>query len=74
MFRTTPLHLGVDNSLAVSNLKEIIDGTRTANSKPWELIPHGDIWKNVEQAIQQRGPGTTRITKVKGHATEQHIL
>ena len=69
-----PLHLGVDNSLAVSNLNKIINGTRTANSKPWELIPHGDIWKKVEQAIQQRRPGTTRITKDKGHAAQQHII
>ena len=28
----------------------------------------------VDEAIQQRGPGTTRITKVKGHATEHHII
>ena len=33
----------------------------------------GDLWKKVESAVTQRGPGTTRVTKVKGHATEDHI-
>ena len=74
LFRTTPLHVGVDNSLAVPTLSKIINGTRTSNSKPWELIPHGDIWKKLGEAIQQRGTETTRITKVKGHATPQHII
>ena len=68
------MHLGVDNSLAVATIGRIINGTRTSNSKPWEPTPHGDIWKKVEKAIQERGPETTRISKVKGHATQQHII
>ena len=73
LFRPTPLHIGVDDALAVANLNRIIQGTRTEAAKPWVLIPHGGIWKTVEAAKKQRGPGTPRVTKVEGHATAQHV-
>ena len=41
--------------------------------KPWELINDGDLWKVAWVMLKQRGMGTVRVTKVKGHATEEHV-
>ena len=71
--RHIPLHIGVDNALAVRNSNRIINGLQGTYNKQWKLHANGDIWRKIDKAIQQRGEGTTRVTKLKGHANGQHV-
>ena len=68
-----PLNVGVDNALAVSTANRIIHGLQTKYRKPWELQPNGDIWANFKNTLDEAGQGATKVTKLKGHATQQHI-
>ena len=47
LLRPVAVHMGVDNSNAVGLLCKILHGHRGKFSKPWELIPHWDIWQKV---------------------------
>ena len=73
LLRPAPLHVGVDNPLAVTNLNEIIHGSRAQSAKAFERTHHGDTRKKIETAVRERGPGTTKVTNVKGRATERHV-
>ena len=53
--------------------KKIKHGLHTRYSKPWELQANGDIWRKTEKIIEERGPGTTKVTKLKGHAEQHHV-
>ena len=33
----------------------------------------GDLWELAWQAVLERGPDAQKVSKVKGHATQQHI-
>ncbi len=33
----------------------------------------GDLWEMFAKAVEKRVPGNTRISKVKGHATQQMV-
>ena len=68
------MQLGVDNSLAVSTQSRTINGTWTPKSKPWELIPRGDIWNKCVESYSANGPDTTKISKANGHAAQQRII
>ena len=50
-----------------------IHGLHTRYSKPWELQANGDIWRKFEKIIDERGQGTTKVTKLKGHAEQHHV-
>ena len=39
----------------------------------WMLINDGDLWEQVWQNLTARKDCTTKITKVKGHATKDHV-
>ena len=73
LMRPISLNIGVDNAFAVPIANRIIHGLHTKHRKPWELQPNGDIWCTIEQIIDERGEGTTKVTKLNGHATQQHI-
>ena len=49
LMRPTPLHVGIDNALAVSTANRIIHGLQSKFCKPWELQPNGDIWAKIEK-------------------------
>ena len=39
----------------------------------WALQNDGDLWQQFWRQVQARGPHSIRITKVKGHATEEMV-
>ena len=41
--------------------------------RPYSLDKDGDIWESFQNLIQQKGPDTVMLTKVKGHATEEMV-
>jgi hypothetical protein len=81
------LHIGTDSLAVVRKATFLIstaikwnayDGIpahtrRNPCKRPWSMQPDGDLWQQFWQAILTRGPATIRITKVKGHATDQDI-
>ena len=40
---------------------------------PEALAPDGDLWATIGSLVRQRGPDTVRISKVKGHATDEDV-
>ena len=72
LVRPTPLHLGVDNFPAVSNLQGIFHGASC--SRPWGgAEANGDLWKKIGPTVKQTGEGTTNVSKAKGRATTGHV-
>ena len=63
-----PVHLGVDNANVVGHVGRILAGRKPG--RPLELLVDGDLIALVQKLIDLRGPGTTAISKVKGHADE----
>ena len=64
----TRMHVGVDNLTVVRHVSRIIDDGCTG--KPFPLVNDGDLLLKVHQFVRWRGPGTTAVSKVKGHADE----
>ena len=63
-----PVHLGVDNANVVGHVGRVLAGRKP--SRPLELLVDGDLIALVQKLVDIRGPGTTAISKVKGHADE----
>ena len=62
------VHLGVDNANVVGHVGRILAGNKP--SRPFELLVDGDLLAIVQKLVDLRGPETTAISKVKGHAGE----
>ena len=65
------VHLGVDNLGVVRHVGRILDGKLP--SRPFELLPDGDLLFLIERMLRIRGLNTVRISKVKGHADEAMV-
>ena len=63
-----PVHLGVDNANVVGHTGRVLAGREP--SKPLELLVDGNLIALIQKLISIRGPGTTAVSKVKGHADE----
>ena len=61
----------VDNLGVVRHVGRILDGK--VSSRPWELLPDGDLLLLNERMLHFRGFNTVRISKVKGHADEAMV-
>ena len=72
MLASGPVHVGTDSLAAAKRLWPILAGK--APRRPWGLMNNGDLWQVAQNLAEQRGLSTTRLTKVKGHAEEEHIL
>ena len=46
---------------------------KTPYKRKWAQTRDGDLWQLFEKLVKQRGPETVKITKVKGHATEEMV-
>ena len=49
----------------------ILDGK--LSSRPFELLPDGDLLFLIEKMLRIRGLGSVRVSKVKGHADETMV-
>ena len=66
------LHLGVDNLGVVRHVGRLLDGFQGA--APFELVNDGDLLFLIDRMLRNRGLGTVRISKVKGHADDGMVL
>ena len=71
-----PIHIGSDSRAFVDTANRYIHSINKNNriKKPWKLISDGDLWQHFYQAVQAKGTNAIKITWVKGHATEEHII
>ena len=57
----------------------MLGGTKTklhqksVSKKPWPLVQNGDLWMKMEAAVIAKNPKTVKLTKQKGHATEEMV-
>ena len=58
------IHLGVDNLGVVRHVGRILDGKLP--SRPFELLPDGNLLFLIERMLRIRGLGSVPISKVKG--------
>ena len=63
-----PVHLGVDNANVVGHVGRVLAGRKP--DRPLELLIDRDLIALVQKLVDVRGPGSTAISKVKGHADE----
>ena len=46
---------------------------KSMSKRPWDLVKNGDLWESIEEAIEEKGPRSVKVTKVKGHATNEMV-
>ena len=66
-----PWHVGIDNLNVVRSIGRSLD--HVCLSCPLPLVYDGDLIAVVQHMIIAWGPGTVKVTKVKGHATEADV-
>ena len=66
-----PVHLGVDNANVVGHVARMLAGKKAA--RLYELMVDGGLLVLVQKLLDARGLGTTKISKVKGHADESLV-
>jgi hypothetical protein len=70
-----PVHIGTDSQAMLDKANSVLRNLR--KKKPsktnWMLVSDGDLWLHFEQAAKAKGPKAIRLTKVKGHITQQQV-
>ena len=65
------VHLGVDNLNVVRHVGRMLDNN--LGSLPFQVLPDGDLLCLIHRMLVLRGLDTVRVTKVKGHASEDMV-
>ena len=45
----------------------------SVSKKPWQLVQNGDLWSKVPTSVKAKNPKTIKLTKQKGHATQEMV-
>ena len=67
------VHFASDSLNFVRDANSILEGVGHRRTKPWSLMPNGDLWAIFDEHATHKGKHAIKATWVKGHATEQHI-
>ena len=70
-----PIHLGTDSQSFLTKaqlINNLITKQQTPR-RPWPLHHDGDLWHLYHRHVIVKGPGSIKITKVKGHATQAMV-
>ena len=46
---------------------------KSMNKKTWALTKNGDLWQSIEEAVEAKGPKNVKLSKVKGHGTNEMV-
>ncbi len=70
-----PVHIGTDSQAMLDRAQQILCNLRKgkASKTNWMLVSDGDLWHHFEQAAKAKGPRSIRITKIKGHASQEQV-
>ena len=71
MMANAPTHQGTGSMSYLVKAQEILKGKLPR--KPWGILTDGDLWKWFAELVEAKGADAIRLTKVKGHATEQMV-
>ena len=66
------VHLGVDNLNVVRHVGRMLDNN--LGSLPFQVLPDGDLLCLIHRMLMLRGLDTVKVTKVKGHASEDMVV
>ena len=66
------VHLGVDNLNVVRHVGRLLDGN--IGALPFQVVPDGDLLCLINHMLLLRDLDTVKITKVKGHASEDMVV
>ncbi len=70
-----PIHIGTDSQAFLDRARWILMQLRKGKQHRtnWQTTSDGDLWQHFELAARAKGWKSIRITKVKGHATQQQV-
>ncbi len=70
-----PVHIGTDSQAFHDRAQRILSNLRNGKKHKynWMTKTDGDLWQHFEQAAKAKGPKSIRITKVKGHVTQEQV-
>jgi len=71
MFANKPTHQATDSMAYLLKASKILLGKLPR--KPFNIIPDGDLWEWFAKIVKAKGAEAVRLTKVKGHATEEMV-
>ena len=69
------LHLASDSRAMLLKLEYIVKSKRNVwRARPWSITRDGDLWQLQEHVLRwRRGSQSTKVSWVKGHASDAHI-
>ena len=70
-----PVHIGTDSAAFQRKANKLLSwlrGGRRARAD-WRMQSDGDLWEHFYKAAAAKGAGAIEISKVKGHATDEHV-
>ena len=68
-----PVHVALDNQAVHDKANHILRDPNYQPAKPWMLVKDGDLWHICHRILRQRNTVNTQISKVKGHADQEHV-
>ncbi len=72
-----PVHIGTDSQAFMDRAVTILGKLKQRNKRKrkgnWQTTADGDLWHHFEEAARAKGPHATRISKVKGHVTQEQV-
>ena len=68
-----PIHQGTDSKAYKDKAHRILQGQQLNRKKPWNLQKDGVLWEWFDILSRAKGRHSIRITKVKGHVTEEMV-
>ena len=68
------VHIGTDSEVFAIRLQGILDKPTDMHRRPWLLLKDGDVWQAIHASVTCKGAQAIRVTWVKGHATQEHII
>ena len=71
MFADKTAHHATDSMAYLLKANQIIKGKMSRT--PLNILPDGDLWQWFARIVEAKGPEAVRLTKVKGHATDQMV-
>ena len=71
-----PVHIGSDSEVFWRKANCIIAHIKAGheNKCNWKLVSDGDLLEHFYKCVEAKGANAVKVTWVKGHATDQHVL
>ena len=70
-----PVNIASDSKAFVIRFRNTMNDIKMGLPEPrWSQCNDGDLWNQIWIILRSRGPHSVRVTKVKGHATIQHLV